>query len=237
VYAAGGELRWGLRVVAGYEDGLWLFCVPPDHSWGLNDDQAWADGNTKTEPTVIEGVQFAKVEGVLELAIDSSNGGLTVWVFAVGGMAYTFELDDGRVGKRVRKRVVGRDGAVLDVEDDDGDVIMRDAPTFGETTYYDGTSSLLLPYAADSPEHVVHAPTNAQERHEDEGYWSGEDDEYRPGNGTFSIHVSPVNDRWSEEEVDWELDVDYLGVGTGTVMTQLSSGDILEVSRLEFEVL
>jgi hypothetical protein len=37
--------------------------------------------------------------------------------------------------------------------------------------------------------------------------------------------------------VDWELDVDYLGVGTGTVMTQLSSGDILEVSRLEFEVL
>ena len=29
-YAGGQDLRWGLRIVAGYDDRIFLFCVPPD---------------------------------------------------------------------------------------------------------------------------------------------------------------------------------------------------------------
>ncbi|KAI9814763.1 MAG: hypothetical protein M1827_003029 [Pycnora praestabilis] len=36
VYASGGELKWGIRVVAGYGDRVFLFSIPPDN---LNDSK------------------------------------------------------------------------------------------------------------------------------------------------------------------------------------------------------
>jgi len=245
VYAAGSELRWGLRVVVGYEDSLWLFCVPPD-TFGEEKERRkrsvvpGAVEEAREGPTLIQGTEIGKVEGLLDVAVDSSGGSLTVWAFAAGGMAYTYQLDDGN-SQRLRKRAVQRDGVVLDLEDADGDVIMRDAPPVFHPTDFDGTYSLSgysarpsISSLADADmtratDRIVNPVTEVEMRDEDEGYWSS--DEGSPARGTFAIHVPPLEGRWSVEEEAWEWDVDYLGVGVEMGM------DLMEMGRLECEVL
>ena len=117
VYAAGQDLRWGVRLVVGFGSKIWLFCVPPDGLYAKTD----------ANPIEIQGVEIGQVENLVDVAVDSSMGALLIWAFTSNGMAYTWHIED-RGDQRVIKRSVLRDGLVVDQYDADGDVIMRDAP-------------------------------------------------------------------------------------------------------------
>ena len=138
VYAAGQDLRWGVRIVAGFGNNVWLYTVPPDFFGGelgisrLPEEvetvinEAYSP-DVERRPFKFRGLEIGSVEGLVNVSIDASFGTLLVWAFGRDGSTYTWQIDDGQQ-KRARKRKVFKDGMVLDLEDADGDVIMRDAP-------------------------------------------------------------------------------------------------------------
>ncbi|MCJ1432075.1 hypothetical protein MMC27_001431 [Xylographa pallens] len=251
VYTAGGELRWGARVVVGYGERVWLFCVPPDALMDEGRGQ-WqqiceVSFQEKTAlPTRIPGLEIGSIEGLVDLAVDSSGGSLTVCAFAANGMASTWQIYNGSES-RVRKRAVLRNGAVIDLEDSDGDAVMRDAPPL-RSAGYDGADSLSLGHRSGSGfisrsegsttvvERYVESVYDVEMRDDDEGYWSG--DESEPAQGVFAIHIPPLDGRWSRDEADWGWDVDFVGVGMGVGGGEgVAAVEVLEMTRLECEVL
>ena len=247
VYAAGGELRWGARVTVGYGERVWLFCVPPDVLFSDGHGQwkqTWEVScqGKPAQPIRITGLEIGSIEGLVDVAVDSSGGSLTVWAFAADGMASTWQIHNGSKS-RVRKRAVLRDGAVIDLEDSDGDVVIRDAPPL-RSTGYDGASSLFLSDRPDgastsrfdglttTAERYIEGMYHVEMRDDDEGYWSG--DESGLVRGSFAIHIPPLDGRCSGWEADQEWDVDFLGVGMGAGPAAV---EVLGLTRLECEVL
>ncbi|KAM0801376.1 hypothetical protein BDR22DRAFT_804809, partial [Usnea florida] len=84
IYNAGRELRWGVRVAAGYGEAIWLFVVPPD--------LFFRDASAVEQPINIEGFKIGEMQGLMDLAVDSSGGDLTIWSFAGDGMAYVWQI-------------------------------------------------------------------------------------------------------------------------------------------------
>ena len=236
VYTAGGELRWGARVVVGYGDRVWLFCVPPDVL--VNESRGQLKQLCDVSPKEAQaqslrvlGLDIGSVECLVDLAVDSSGGSLTVWAFAADGMASTWQINNGQESK-VRKRAVLRDGAVIDLEDSDGDVVMRDAPPL-RSAGYDGTASIFFGDKSDeelkpASERYVERAWHVEMRDDDEGYWSG--DESGPARGSFAIHCPPLDGCWSWEEAEGERDVEFLGA------EKKGGVEKLEMTRLECEV-
>ena len=175
LYAAGRELRWGVRVAVAYGERLWVFSVPPDvfgaglfrggcgaenprvELWGegpgeevLDAEGAWSG----MWPVRVRGVEIGVVKGLVDVAVESEEGRVGVWAFSAEGEVFTWEVDGGGEGA-VWERAVLRDGAVVDVRDRDGDVIMRDAPESGMPTVqvgdravgFDGPASKFSPAA------------------------------------------------------------------------------------------
>ena len=260
-YAVGQELRWGVRVVVGYGDRIWLFSIPPDlfAHHGNGDREEWKSDYCATNPTDIlndepqpiklNGIEVGEVEGLVDLAIDSTPGCFTIWAFTAQAMAYLWQVGGARK-ERTRKRAVLRDGAVIDLEDHDGDFIMRDAAPPVPRSDLDGASSRISSRRAsnapafDFPnpmgvvEHHVDADAEIGTLDEDEGYWSDDDDGDGFGRGAFAIHVPPLEGRWSRDEMDWEWEVDHLRTDMGLEgIGGTGSLDILALSRLEFEIL
>ena len=249
-YTAGGALSWGVRVVVGYGKRVWLFNVPPDVlDWERkNRIKSYEDFETEWmgQPMRIAGVNVGCIEGLVDIAVSSSGGGLTVWGFSADGVVRTWQLDGGWQ-RGSRKKVILGSGAVIDVEDADGDVIMRDAPPL-TVPDYDGTSSLLtdrppavvvMSYSdgqATSPKHLVEMDHATELGCEDEGYWS--DTASGPGLGSFAIHDPSLRERWRLDEAGWDCDVDRLDAGANTSeIGVIDTMEILEMSRLECEVL
>lgn len=91
---SGGELRCG-KVVVGCGDEWWLLVVPPD---GFFRHDKKVEGEPKYEPREIaewlhvriSGVQFGKVPGLVDIAVDATGSDLTVWAFSIDGMAYVW---------------------------------------------------------------------------------------------------------------------------------------------------
>lgn len=258
VYTAGSELRWGVRVVAGYEEVIWLFVVPPDIFFGHQDKTAERqDANGLEEPTRIQGVKIGDMQGLVDLAVDTSCGSLTIWSLAVNGMAYVWQIA-GR-NQSVEKKIVLKDGTVTAMKDADGDTYMFNQaavhfdgatplpPTrTGDTTCLDPSlqpsTHIFLPQFHD---HVIHHECATEDTAmpdagawEDEGYASGGDDnnnELMQAGGTFAIHAPPLWGRWSEEDADWVPD--YLAEMGGDIEDEGLGVDVLELTRLEVEIL
>ena len=260
VYAAGGELRWGVRVVAGYGEAIWLFVVPPDIFFGHQDKAAERqdkqDANAIEEPIRIQGVKIGDMPGLVDLAIDSSGGSLTIWSLAVNGMAYVWQIA-GR-NQSVEKRIVRQDGTVTALKDADGDTYMFNAAQ--AAVHFDGAAPLRPTHDCAKRVHPSQQPStlnfllgphhdrvidhngditmpdaNAQE---DEGYASGGDDddnEHVQAGGAFAIHAPPLWGRWSEEGADWVPD--YLAQRGGEIEDEGLGVDVLELTRLEVEIL
>ena len=251
-YAVGGELRWGVRVVAGFGERIWLFCVPSDvfcEDDASLGERLWMDYmDVKDDPSgstgsawslKLKGIEIGTVKDLVDLSVDSFPGSFVVWAFAGDGAAYTWEIDGGWE-KRVRKRAVLRNGAVSDVEDADGDYIMLDAPPLsqvgGRTTSFDGASSLFRKEPGSSlfsactglNDHFVEGNQLRLTREDDEGYWS--DKSTGQAGGNYAIHLPPLDGRWSDDLADWTTD--YTGLDQDN-----PGSDILELSRLECEVL
>ncbi len=262
VYAAGGELRWGVRVVVGYGEAIWLFVVPPDVFFGHQDKttegQDGRDADAVEEPIRIEGVEIGHTPGLVDLAVDTSGGDLTIWSFAVDGMAYVWQIA-GR-HQSVEERIVLQDGTITAFIDADGDMYMSN--TSQAAVHFDGAAPLRLTSNSTTclhpslqpPTHSfflglddriidhdgtvdrdgdVNMSNTAADADEDEGYASG--DELTQTGGSFAIHASPLWGRWSDEDTDWVPD--YLAQMGGEVEDEGLGADVLELTRLEVEIL
>lgn len=115
-YKASTELEWGARIVAGFGEQIWLFCVSPDFLFdggemcpALNED---IFSERKDGTRVLKGVKIGEVEDLVELAVDASNGDLTIHAFSSSAPAKVFQV--GRYPPRgVKERIVASDGRVL----------------------------------------------------------------------------------------------------------------------------
>ena len=249
-YAAARELRWGVRVVVGYREDVWLFVVPPDTFFGHQDRTAERqDANAVEEPIRIEGVKIGDVQGLVDLAVDASGGALTVCAFAVNGMAYVWQIA-GRQ-QSLEKRVVLKDGTVTALEDANGDTYMINSSR--AAVHFDGAAPFGPAYAAnpqswsrpsmdnllvDFHDRVIDHDGDIgmpdADAEQDEGYASG-DDELAQAGGAFAIHAPPLWGRWSEEDADWVPD--YLAQRGGEIEDEGLGIDVWELTRLEVEVL
>ncbi|KAL8663629.1 MAG: hypothetical protein Q9202_003699 [Teloschistes flavicans] len=115
-YKAATELRWGAKIVVGFGEAIWLFCVPPD--W-LNDDkqiQGSLQGTVEKRQDgviIVHGTQIGSISGLMELAIDASNGDLTVHAFSGSAPSQVYQI--GRHPHRdMREMYVSPEGRVLE---------------------------------------------------------------------------------------------------------------------------
>lgn len=142
VYAAGSELRWGVRVAVGYGEAIWLFVLPPDVYFAPQDKTAERqdaqDTDAIEEPIRVEGLMIGHVQGLVDLAVDASGGDLTIWSFAVDGTAYAWQIAAPQ--EFVKKTVVLKDGTVMPLRDADGDTYMSNT-----AAHFDGTTAPLRP--------------------------------------------------------------------------------------------
>ncbi|KAL8694170.1 MAG: hypothetical protein Q9218_001113 [Villophora microphyllina] len=138
-YKVGKELKWGVRIVAGFGEAIWLFSIPPD--WlvdGRQIEGSLQGGVQKRDDGVIvvHGVQIASIPGLVELGVDASNGDLTIHTFSDCAPAQVYQI--GRYPRRdVRERYIAPDGTVLDRQVDGGDSSMHEyAPHVDESAIW-----------------------------------------------------------------------------------------------------
>jgi hypothetical protein len=75
----------------------------------------------------VRGQEIGKCHGVVDLAIDAGPD-ITIWAFGKGGLAKTWQIDNGNLDATTHKRVlVLRDGTIRD-SDGSGDIQMLDSP-------------------------------------------------------------------------------------------------------------
>ncbi|KAL8800577.1 MAG: hypothetical protein Q9182_005088 [Xanthomendoza sp. 2 TL-2023] len=113
---AGTDLRWGARVAAGFGDDIWLFCVPPDWLDGDGPSEISLRGDVERNAdgfVVVRGAKIGSLPGLVELAVDASEGEVTVHAFSTGGAAQVYQVARDAV-RGVRERWVGPDGRVMD---------------------------------------------------------------------------------------------------------------------------
>ncbi|CAI7586981.1 unnamed protein product [Penicillium crustosum] len=156
-FAAGSDLRWGLRVVAAYGDRLVLYSIPldvfnvirkerehqadgimgaSDHAldWYVDAERSHKRRDSLVQnqngdwefllsvsyrptammwPFKIYGKEIGSVKGTVELALQSSQGGVRVWAFGEDGKATVLDVDTGDVP--TRSLSVGSDGGLEDL--------------------------------------------------------------------------------------------------------------------------
>ncbi|KAJ5171237.1 uncharacterized protein N7500_004020 [Penicillium coprophilum] len=156
-FTAGSDLRWGLRVVAAYDDRLVLYSIPLDvfnmirkererQADGVMGDSdlapAWYVDSERTRkqreslvqnqngewefvlsvsyrptammwPFKIYGKEIGSVKGTVELALQSSEGGVRVWAFGKDGKGTILDVDTGDAP--TRSFGVSSDGGVEDL--------------------------------------------------------------------------------------------------------------------------
>ena len=266
VYAAGTELRWGVRVVAGYVrehdlDGaseLWLFTVPSDIFFVDDNigstEMANEDEGGVTVPLSIHGIHFGKVHRLADLAVDATDGDLTIRAFSAEGTAYTWQIA-GSGRRDIVKRAVLEDGATIAivVDGEEEDTVMQDMSSVDQWAFdFDGASSRLTQEASgngrvvdvDGDVVMTEAPAavppmeHATGDAEDEGYFSDEGpavNEYEQAGGLFAIHAPPVPGRWSGSEAEWVPQ--YLAEHSAGIEDEGVGLDVLGMTRLEVELL
>ncbi len=245
-YKSGGELRWGTRVVVGYGERLWLFVVPPDgfskeegEIQNEREQQHAGDEPNEPTPTRIDGVEFSRVPNLVDIAVDSTGGGLTVWAFAANGMAYVWQLGGGP--QLITRRIVLKDGTVTSAKDLDGDTFMHGTSSPSRrAVQFDGSVSALPTISLDFGEQdriidkdsdIAMPDATSQE---DEGYASGAE-EFEQAGGAFAIHAPPLSGRWSEESADWVPD--FLRANGEGIEDEGLGVDVLELGKCEVEIL
>ncbi|KAJ6093347.1 hypothetical protein N7486_008636 [Penicillium sp. IBT 16267x] len=135
-FAVVSDLRWGLRVIAAYQDRIILYSIPLDvlnivrkererQSDGVMGDNPARDWSTDSEeirhrrenliqnangdwefllsarskpapmiwPFKVYGKEIGHMDNIVELALQSSNGGARIWAFGSSGSARIFDID------------------------------------------------------------------------------------------------------------------------------------------------
>jgi hypothetical protein len=102
VYASGSNLKHGVRVVAGYNDHVVLFSIPPDtfhwvtETWLKNghstDPSTQPDIPEPREPVHIMGCHVDTVPRLIDLAVDSGTA-MAVYAFSATGHVRVYQLE------------------------------------------------------------------------------------------------------------------------------------------------
>lgn len=107
VYASGADMRFGVRIVAGYGDYIVLFSIPPDifdgskkqdevqHSTpGNEQNEGRMGGSTEQQwkPVNIEGCYVGTVSKLIDLAVDSGPN-MAVYAFSANGQVVVYQLE------------------------------------------------------------------------------------------------------------------------------------------------
>jgi len=233
VYASGRDLRWGHRIVAGYGEALWLFVVAPDlcfaDEWSPAEKEHNLERANIDTTTTIEGVEIGQVPALIDVAVDSSGGDVVIWAFAADRMAYVWQIAAGR--RPEQQWVARRDGVIVPSQDADGDAFMHNF--FGPAVHFDGNAPMPSSAQDLSYDRIIDKDGDVamQDGDEDEGYGS----EFEAAGGTFAIHAPPFRGRWSEDDADWVPD--YLGQAGSDIGHEGLGIDVLEMSRMDVEVL
>lgn len=167
-YAAGNDLRWGVRIAAAYSPGhIILFSIPPDLLQRMKDPAGFRDWfhrmdsdmftddflpqeedvfntavvedahdgsagpriSTTTCAARIDGVEVGRMDGVVDVSVDCSDGGLKIWAFSETGEARVWNVSlEQPQDRTILKTVVQSDGIVKVLGDFDwqGDAVMAD---------------------------------------------------------------------------------------------------------------
>ncbi|KAJ5916229.1 hypothetical protein N7504_000244 [Penicillium tannophilum] len=157
-FAVASDLRWGLRVIAAYQDRIILYSIPLDvlnivrrererQSDGeMGDDPArdWGDSeefrrrenlfqnangdwefllNARYKPASmvwpfkVYGKEIGHMDNIVELALQSSNGGARIWAFGSSGSARIFDIDtftsQSRNTPPMKLVTLGSDGSII----------------------------------------------------------------------------------------------------------------------------
>ncbi|KAI4210988.1 MAG: hypothetical protein LQ351_006215 [Letrouitia transgressa] len=208
LYKAGEELRWGARIVAVYGEEIWLFCVPPDllqpqdTEGGNNDNTSFEFETFPDWPSpLIRGVEIGSIAGgATDLAVDASNGDITVYAFSDAGKAKVWQI--GRHWKRrVWKRVARGSGELVEAETEEGGSFMREL-AFPAKVSAAGRDVFGGGFAAPSPddqgEDAQDLEDGAEEEESeasDEGYLSADEMEMIGGSCEWSDFGE---DRWAQ---------------------------------------
>ena len=130
----------GIRVVAGYNSRLFLFCVAADiiSAWRRGarradpsrDADGAASGRLRAEgawPVVMRGLELGQVNKLAGLALTQGQD-VQVWAFSGENKAYIYGVHSDRESGDVdvQEKLLLRDGTVVDAKDADGDVFMTD---------------------------------------------------------------------------------------------------------------
>ncbi|KAJ5115316.1 hypothetical protein NUU61_001075 [Penicillium alfredii] len=137
IFVAGSDLRWGLRVVAAYQDRIVLYSIPLDvfnvirkererqgdgvmgdsdlaRDWFVDSERSRKRRESLVQnqngdwefllsvsyrptammwPFKIYGKEIGRVDRLIELALQSSDGGARIWAFSASGEATVFDVD------------------------------------------------------------------------------------------------------------------------------------------------
>ena len=191
-------------------------------------------------------MQFGKVPGLVDVAVDATGADLTVWAFSIDGMAYVWQL--GGRPKPIIKKIIQRDSTVTSAENADSDTLIHytspSSPTTRRAVQFDGSTSTSLPirptllptYGAQ--DHIVDkdgdlAIPDAPQDDEDEGYAFG-NDEFEQAGDAFAIHAPPLWGRWREESAD-EVP-GYLAAHSDEIEDEGLGVNLLEMAKCEVVV-
>jgi hypothetical protein len=125
IYASGADIRFGIRIVAGYNGCIVLFSIPPDVFNQVNDHangeqshpvQRYTLGSNhpswnNQDSVKIRGCYVNTVDGLVDLAVDSGPT-TTVLAFSADGIVRVYQLD-GSVdfsNAQVIRKTVGKGG-------------------------------------------------------------------------------------------------------------------------------
>ncbi|KAF8472857.1 hypothetical protein BDZ91DRAFT_635142, partial [Kalaharituber pfeilii] len=101
VYAAGKDLRYGIRVAVGYQDWLVFYTIPTEIvNQGTNEEKLMHTATFRelapraepARPIEIIGCHVAYIPALVDLAVDSGPS-MTVWAFGSAGEAKAFRLE------------------------------------------------------------------------------------------------------------------------------------------------
>ena len=191
-YAAGAELQWGVRIVAAYGSRIVLFSVAADlmdqmktltltESAGIVDDSdlirniylhslerpaTTATNSDAFSSVKVEGMEIGQMDGVVDFAVDSGNGGLKIWAFSSAGEAVVWTLDTVVPSATVVGRTkVRSDGNVelMPPVDADRDVVMGEAGESAQAGAEEGRTKSVLRVSFDGTSSFDDLPSPAQD--------------------------------------------------------------------------
>ncbi|KAI9748716.1 MAG: hypothetical protein M1815_003018 [Lichina confinis] len=148
----------GIRVVAGYDSRLFLFCVSADiiatsrrgaqRAEPLRDPDIAAAasgrlGAADARPVVMRGIEFGPVDKLVALAL-TQGPDVQIWAFSRENKAYIYGVHSDRKSGNVdvQGKLLLRDGTLVDAKDADGDVFMTDTLA--------GTDETVIPVSSSS---------------------------------------------------------------------------------------